>query len=137
MYAGSHWAGGLSRLRLVCAQLPIFLFFFFQAEDGIRDLIVTGVQTCALPISQQSRYTPQGHQERPSHLPESIAPELLVRTTVAYLQNDGEQTFHQQDNVAEPPAPESTHDGDVIAPDATQRHFCHYANCLKSYARYG
>src|SRR2546428_11772093 len=28
-----------------------YLFFFFQAEDGIRDLIVTGVQTCALPIS--------------------------------------------------------------------------------------
>src|SRR5690349_23913664 len=27
-----------------------FLFFFFQAEDGIRDLYVTGVQTCALPI---------------------------------------------------------------------------------------
>src|SRR2546421_5870438 len=26
--------------------------FFFQAEDGIRDLIVTGVQTCALPISR-------------------------------------------------------------------------------------
>src|SRR6478672_11081424 len=28
----------------------LFFFFFFQAEDGIRDLIVTGVQTCALPI---------------------------------------------------------------------------------------
>src|SRR5258707_9974646 len=28
-----------------------FLFFFFQAEDGIRDIGVTGVQTCALPIS--------------------------------------------------------------------------------------
>src|SRR6266853_4357387 len=28
-----------------------FCFFFFQAEDGIRDLTVTGVQTCALPIS--------------------------------------------------------------------------------------
>src|SRR2546430_15759687 len=27
-----------------------FVFFFFQAEDGIRDLTVTGVQTCALPI---------------------------------------------------------------------------------------
>src|SRR5687768_18369508 len=27
-----------------------FLFFFFQAEDGIRDVAVTGVQTCALPI---------------------------------------------------------------------------------------
>src|SRR5215471_19095079 len=29
----------------------IYFFFFFQAEDGIRDLYVTGVQTCALPIS--------------------------------------------------------------------------------------
>src|SRR5437016_7490337 len=29
----------------------IFLFFFFQAEDGIRDWSVNGVQTCALPIS--------------------------------------------------------------------------------------
>src|SRR5437763_8720189 len=28
------------------------LFFFFQAEDGIRDTSVTGVQTCALPISR-------------------------------------------------------------------------------------
>src|SRR3989475_4949637 len=31
--------------------LLVFDFFFFQAEDGIRDLTVTGVQTCALPIS--------------------------------------------------------------------------------------
>src|SRR2546430_11015503 len=30
------------------------VFFFFQAEDGIRDLTVTGVQTCALPISPPS-----------------------------------------------------------------------------------
>src|SRR5690349_25153216 len=29
------------------------LYFFFQAEDGIRDLYVTGVQTCALPISER------------------------------------------------------------------------------------
>src|SRR2546427_10123918 len=29
-------------------------FFFFQAEDGIRDLTVTGVQTCALPISRDN-----------------------------------------------------------------------------------
>src|SRR5438046_7345384 len=28
----------------------VFFFFFFQAEDGIRDWSVTGVQTCALPI---------------------------------------------------------------------------------------
>src|SRR2546430_11703072 len=31
------------------------LFFFFQAEDGIRDLTVTGVQTCALPIYPAAR----------------------------------------------------------------------------------
>src|SRR5690349_21929369 len=31
-------------------------FFFFQAEDGIRDLYVTGVQTCALPISPFPRW---------------------------------------------------------------------------------
>src|SRR5436309_10607216 len=30
-----------------------FFFFFFQAEDGIRDFHVTGVQTCALPISRR------------------------------------------------------------------------------------
>src|SRR5256886_12703201 len=29
------------------------IFFFFQAEDGIRDLTVTGVQTCALPICRR------------------------------------------------------------------------------------
>src|SRR2546430_10191660 len=32
------------------ASLVFFVVFFFQAEDGIRDLTVTGVQTCALPI---------------------------------------------------------------------------------------
>src|SRR5207248_3361380 len=35
----------------VTADLFCFFFFFFQAEDGIRDRTVTGVQTCALPIS--------------------------------------------------------------------------------------
>src|SRR5206468_7335554 len=35
----------------------IVFFFFFQAEDGIRDLIVTGVQTCALPISRRASTT--------------------------------------------------------------------------------
>src|SRR2546429_2279120 len=31
-------------------MMPTACFFFFQAEDGIRDVAVTGVQTCALPI---------------------------------------------------------------------------------------
>src|SRR5258707_9995647 len=37
--------------EFVSSLLFIFYFFFFQAEDGIRDIGVTGVQTCALPIS--------------------------------------------------------------------------------------
>src|SRR5215218_8270623 len=35
----------------------IFFFFFFQAEDGIRDHCVTGVQTCALPILDSTHIT--------------------------------------------------------------------------------
>src|SRR5260221_1120587 len=45
---GEYWdvrLGGILALRL---------FFFFQAEDGIRDHCVTGVQTCALPIYGQA-----------------------------------------------------------------------------------
>src|SRR5688500_19222110 len=39
--------------KFICPHLwPVFfIFFFFPAEDGIRDYKVTGVQTCALPIS--------------------------------------------------------------------------------------
>src|SRR2546421_8401875 len=56
---------------LFCVNLVFFFFFFFfQAEDGIRDLIVTGVQTCALPISRASARV--DHAE--------LAPEALDRT---------------------------------------------------------
>src|SRR2546429_5159945 len=37
-------------IRLLSVSRSLLLFFFFQAEDGIRDVAVTGVQTCALPI---------------------------------------------------------------------------------------
>src|SRR2546430_9207653 len=45
------------RLRFLeyADSVRLTIFFFFQAEDGIRDLTVTGVQTCALPISPQPR----------------------------------------------------------------------------------
>src|SRR3712207_8558481 len=47
------WLIGL-RVRLLYGPCKLFavFFFFFQAEDGIRDIGVTGVQTCALPISR-------------------------------------------------------------------------------------
>src|SRR2546430_9707881 len=53
-----HWVA--SRL------LPVY--FFFQAEDGIRDLTVTGVQTCALPISFSITMSARikGHLAQPS-----------------------------------------------------------------------
>src|SRR5437868_3366321 len=45
----------LCRFRLIeLIVVGCFCFFFFQAEDGIRDRNVTGVQTCALPISIES-----------------------------------------------------------------------------------
>src|ERR1022692_3585489 len=52
-----------------CSQIFV-VFFFFQAEDGIRDYKVTGVQTCALPISSPGSIsnTPvaEGHVESSS-----------------------------------------------------------------------
>src|SRR2546430_9053426 len=42
-------------LKVAMSASCVNLFFFFQAEDGIRDLTVTGVQTCALPISAAPR----------------------------------------------------------------------------------
>src|SRR2546430_16852600 len=41
-------------LHIFC---DVTVFFFFQAEDGIRDLTVTGVQTCALPICIDEGFT--------------------------------------------------------------------------------
>src|SRR5438034_8469395 len=46
----------LSRLPMmfILWMVAMMVVFFFQAEDGIRDHCVTGVQTCALPISNPS-----------------------------------------------------------------------------------
>src|SRR2546429_5581767 len=37
-------------IYILFQAVDLVVFFFFQAEDGIRDVAVTGVQTCALPI---------------------------------------------------------------------------------------
>src|SRR2546430_12994381 len=52
--------------RLGCfeyATCVVWFDFFFQAEDGIRDLTVTGVQTCALPICRRA-LRPSVHDDR-------------------------------------------------------------------------
>src|SRR6266853_1656574 len=54
--------------------MTYFFFFFFQAEDGIRDLTVTGVQTCALPISSPLSF---------KRLSSSIAPDQFLAAICA------------------------------------------------------
>src|SRR5690606_40335731 len=54
--------------RVVYHQLLFFLSVFFQAEDGIRDFHVTGVQTCALPISPSRSWSPRD-RSRTGHVP--------------------------------------------------------------------
>src|SRR5437762_3713062 len=57
-----------------------FLFFFFQAEDGIRDTSVTGVQTCALPISSWLSLAPPMPSQRQwlRNAPSPLIPGLKV-----------------------------------------------------------
>src|SRR5258707_7470878 len=63
-------------------------FFFFQAEDGIRDIGVTGVQTCALPISG-------GAALRRSVLPRSLCL-LCANPALCEPARDGaEGSFHR------------------------------------------
>src|SRR2546421_9050075 len=65
--------GGLIRLHLSLVCYLLF-FFFFQAEDGIRDLIVTGVQTCALAISPLNgpwRRAAKGVRPSPRSMPQA------------------------------------------------------------------
>src|SRR5205823_6790004 len=57
-------------------------FFFFQAEDGIRDKLVTGVQTCALPICERVPL-PVSRPPGPSthlraELPERVIPTMVI-----------------------------------------------------------
>src|SRR2546422_9368557 len=58
------------------------LFFFFQAEDGIRDVAVTGVQTCALPISAERsselRPAPAGAQTSAPPTVDRLAVRVVV-----------------------------------------------------------
>src|SRR5688572_31102714 len=57
-------------------ERSLVIHFFFQAEDGIRDLTVTGVQTCALPIS--TRPVMVRPTSEPSTLANSVRPALRL-----------------------------------------------------------
>src|SRR5437868_4905969 len=64
--------GGVVRLCLLFFFFDFFFCFFFQAEDGIRDRNVTGVQTCALPILVLM--APSFRAARPSPSQETTVP---------------------------------------------------------------
>src|SRR5438093_8933159 len=64
-----------------CASVTVSYFFFFQAEDGIRDWSVTGVQTCALPISEAKRILNETAEDLAfglSHVVHLFHPEVIV-----------------------------------------------------------
>src|SRR2546430_3483369 len=57
------WLGVTLSCWMPVARTSILILFFFQAEDGIRDLTVTGVQTCALPISSDTKFEDQRQKD--------------------------------------------------------------------------
>src|SRR2546430_17429890 len=59
----------------------LFFFFFFQAEDGIRDLTVTGVQTCALPSGVVGRRWLRAAVEAPTGDPRARSGERVRHST--------------------------------------------------------
>src|SRR5256885_8810499 len=59
-------------------SLSPIIFFFFQAEDGIRDYKVTGVQTCALPIYSAGKYA-SATARHPNMLPKNVRRHTMPR----------------------------------------------------------
>src|SRR5256885_12018145 len=81
-----------------------YIFFFFQAEDGIRDYKVTGVQTCALPISAGQPGAPAGRAGRLRRSGTLARQVLLVGRRVRRRTETGATLI-----VAEPPAGSDIH----------------------------
>src|SRR2546430_12152272 len=63
----------------------MFFFFFFQAEDGIRDSTVTGVQTCALPILKSATSPAPSHGMEPESQPVSRTRNSAAATPIAAI----------------------------------------------------
>src|SRR5260370_32452008 len=72
----------------------LVVFFFFQAEDGIRDSSVTGVQTCALPICrlQTNLQNVQGIQLFMQPVQKITADDRVSRTQYQYTLQDPDPT---------------------------------------------
>src|SRR5206468_10069746 len=75
---------GGKKFMITFGKLFEYNVFFFQAEDGIRYLIVTGVQTCALPIFDPALRVSKGH-ERVDEPPRRIRSDCRVRRMLVDL----------------------------------------------------
>src|SRR5437588_2286774 len=75
-----------------------FFFFFFQAEDGIRDHCVTGVQTCALPISGMTGGMAFVY-DAAGEFPRYVNPDSVVwqRIDSLYWEDEAKSLIEEQD----------------------------------------
>src|SRR5690606_40510284 len=78
-------------------------FFFFQAEDGIRDFHVTGVQTCALPILLSPLHAASASRNRPSSMPRPSATVTAALSNCAFAANNTLLTSLRSSAVPSPP----------------------------------
>src|SRR2546428_13913701 len=87
------------------------LDFFFQAEAGIRDLIVTGVQTCALPISRadRDRGTPRRDAHPMAEVAEPLVVEPLVAVALEQRPNGGDEPIAWNEIGIQRPQPRAEH----------------------------
>src|SRR2546422_9204706 len=98
------------------------MFFFFQAEDGIRDVAVTGVQTCALPISQLVARMPGWLTAivRDTEINLATYPGYSFETTPSLLAEFGASTFVsttcRSRRCTAPPPMNADDGGDLPAP---------------------
>src|SRR5437870_11737339 len=84
-------------MRVYIILFNLYCFFFFQAEDGIRDGHVTGVQTCALPISDRERAA-RLHRD----LPELDRADLVEDLLDEVVQADGHAARRHDDVAGRP-----------------------------------
>src|SRR2546430_7465044 len=92
-YVSGYYAWSAGVVNITSAARVVMKCFFFQAEDGIRDLTVTGVQTCALPILSalrgffgRQRLDRQGVYLATHELPQRAVHELVARETLLALE---------------------------------------------------
>src|SRR5256885_8348417 len=83
---------------MIIRNVKMTIFFFFQAEDGIRDYKVTGVQTCALPIYCRDFVRPLGRVRR-SPVSESSTP--LAPASIPFYNNARRIIEEHNQHVAE------------------------------------